>query len=194
MGRVLLVSKSSSLRTGFSSYLQAQHVETHTAKSIAEGQELLAILTPDVTVFDIDVHNSDAFLLVGQIFTAGSRCLVMSERADIKRRIQFLELGVDDYIIKPIDFQETYLRLRNIIVNRFTSRVGISGDSPSVEVIAGSTVSDTGAPYSEDPSGRPECAQAANIAPNGTDPLNAAFLGGKLMLLRDLKRAQLVRF
>lgn len=118
MGRALLIEESAALRTSFSDYLQSRGIQTYTARGVSDARALLPALRPDVTTLDLDMQEGDGFDLIEQITSAGSRCLIVSMRDRVQDRIRALELGADDFVTKPIDLEELYLRLRNILVHR----------------------------------------------------------------------------
>jgi len=116
--RALLIEESSTLRIACSEYLQSRGIEMFTARGLSDARALLAALRPDVTALDVDVEEGDGMELIEGVTGVGSRCLVLSDRDQVKDRIRALSLGADDYVAKPVDFEELYLRLRNILMNR----------------------------------------------------------------------------
>ena len=112
---VLLIAGSPSLRISFSAYLQAQHVVTHTARTITEGRELLDILNPTVVICDIDAEGDRIAELISAINSKHSGCMAISARDNIEIRLETLELGADDFVAIPFNFRETYLRVRNML-------------------------------------------------------------------------------
>ncbi len=124
MGRALLVGKSAELRTAFSDYLQSRGVEAFGARGASDVKALLSALKPDVTAIDLDTQEYDGFQLIEPITASGSSCLIISTRDGVKDRIRALELGAQEYIVKPVDVEELYLRVRNILVHRRPASVG----------------------------------------------------------------------
>lgn len=118
MGRALLIDESGDLRTTMQDYLQERGIETFTAKGVTDAQALISALKPDITTLEVDLHDGDGYGLIAKIHDAGSRCLIVSRLHEVKDRIKGLQLGADDYVAKPVDLEEIYLRMRNILSQR----------------------------------------------------------------------------
>ncbi len=118
MNRALLIEASSALRTECAEYLQSRGVDIYTARGASDARALLPALRPGVTALDIDVEDGEGFDLIETIVGAGSRCLVISARDRVQDRIRALSLGADDYLAKPVNLEEFYLRIRNMLAHR----------------------------------------------------------------------------
>jgi two-component system KDP operon response regulator KdpE len=154
MGRALLVEESAELRNKFSEYLQERGIDVYVARGAADARALLPALKPDVTTLDIDFADGDGFNLIEDIGRAGSRCLIISDRDQVQDRIRALSLGADDYVTKPIDLEELYLRLRNILANRGANRAAadvavIDLHGVKVDLVSRALLNRNGAPGPE---------------------------------------------
>ena len=118
MARALLIEESGDLRASLQDYLQARGIETYTAKGLVDATALISAVKPDVTTLDVELQDGDGYSLIPQISKAGSHCVVVSSRWDVGDRIKALSLGADDYVAKPVNLEELYLRMRNILANR----------------------------------------------------------------------------
>jgi DNA-binding response OmpR family regulator len=118
MARALVVASPSDTRERLSTYLQARAIQIFTVPSLSDARALLPGLRPDVTLLDRDAIDGDGIDLISSIVKTGSRCLIISERYDVQDRIRALTLGADDYLAKPINLEEFYLRLRNVLLNK----------------------------------------------------------------------------
>jgi DNA-binding response OmpR family regulator len=67
------------------------------------------------TILDREIRDGYGLELIPEIARAGSRCLIISPRNDVQDRVRALKMGAHDYIGKPIDIEEVYLRVNNII-------------------------------------------------------------------------------
>ena len=79
---------------------------------------LLSAIRPEVTALDIDSGEADGFEMIERIRNTGSLCLVVSDSVSSEDRIRALSLGADDYVTKPVELEELFLRLRNMIAHR----------------------------------------------------------------------------
>ena len=125
MGRALLIEDSGALRASYSEYLAHRGLDVYTAHGATDGLALLSALKPEVTALDLDLREADGFELISAIRDTGSLCLVVSDRDGSEDRIRALALGADDYVVKPIELEELFLRLRNMLAHR----QGAAGDS-----------------------------------------------------------------
>ncbi len=112
--RVLLVENSAALRTTFAQYLNDRGLTTFTARGVGEARAMLPSVLPDVTVLDLGLEDGDGVDLIEEIVKSGSYCLIVSIRSQLEERIKALELSADDFIAKPVDLEELYLRIRNM--------------------------------------------------------------------------------
>ena len=118
MGRALLIEDSVSLRTSYTEYLADRGFDVYTAHGAADALALLSAVKPDVTTLDLDIRGTDGFELIPPIRSSGSLCLIVSERNTHEDRIRALSMGADDYVPKPVDLEELFLRLRNMLAHR----------------------------------------------------------------------------
>jgi DNA-binding response OmpR family regulator len=127
MGRVLLVEDSAQ-RTSLSEYLQSRGIDSYRAYGVTDGRALLTALNPHVTILDLDLEDGDAFDLIDDIAKVGSRCLIVSSRDRAEDLIRGLSSGADDFVAKPIEMDEVYLRICNILANRRSQRLGANNN------------------------------------------------------------------
>jgi two-component system OmpR family response regulator len=83
------------------------------------GQQLLARArqaTPDLCIVDLGLPDMDGMQVVREL-QDGSPCavLILTGRNDVTDRVLGLELGADDYIVKPFEPRELVARVRSIL-------------------------------------------------------------------------------
>lgn len=114
------------------------------------GQEALALLEasqPDLIISDTDLDEMDGFELCSQIKARPAWTkipfLFVSGRKSIEDKIRGLELGVDDYLTKPIYIKEISIRVRTALQraerermeSRREGRTRFAGDLSDVGVV-----------------------------------------------------------
>jgi DNA-binding response OmpR family regulator len=68
---------------------------------------------PDVCLVDLGLPDRDGLALVHRLaLESGAAIIIISGRAQVQDRVTGLELGADDYIIKPFDPAEVVARIR----------------------------------------------------------------------------------
>ncbi len=78
-----------------------------------EFEAALARTTPDVCLVDLGLPDKDGLALVHRLaLESGASIIIISGRAQVQDRVTGLELGADDYIIKPFDPAEVVARVR----------------------------------------------------------------------------------
>lgn len=78
-----------------------------------EFEAMLKTTTPDVCLVDLGLPDKDGLTLVHRLaLEVGAAVIIISGRAQVQDRITGLELGADDYIIKPFDPTEVVARVR----------------------------------------------------------------------------------
>jgi DNA-binding response OmpR family regulator len=84
--------------------------------------------TPDLIVTDLRMPNMDGLQLCRHIRTESRiPIIVLSVKGEEKIKVEALDAGADDYIVKPFEFRELMARLRAIIRRRdghAQSRIG----------------------------------------------------------------------
>jgi CheY-like chemotaxis protein len=99
------------------------------------GQEVLSICQeeqPDLVLLDINLPDIDGYevcrRLRNNLATSTLPVLFLTQKKLREDRLAGLQVGANDYITKPFDMQELYLRVRNTI-HRAKHRAGIGHTS-----------------------------------------------------------------
>lgn len=84
-----------------------------TAKSVLAA---LANQTPDACIVDLGLPDMEGMALINEIRRKSSvPIIVLSARGHSTDRVLGLELGADDYVVKPFDPREVVARIRSIL-------------------------------------------------------------------------------
>lgn len=86
------------------------------AKDGAEALEKINLEKFDAILLDIMLPYVDGFTLCAEIRRMGQTpILMLTARTEIEDRVRGLELGADDYLVKPFDFAELKARIHALI-------------------------------------------------------------------------------
>ncbi len=73
-------------------------------------------LSPDICLVDLGLPDKDGLALVHRLaLESGASIIIISGRAQVQDKVTGLELGADDYIIKPFDPAEVVARARALL-------------------------------------------------------------------------------
>jgi two-component system, OmpR family, response regulator len=105
------------------------------------GQELLAQAarnTPELCIIDLGLPDMDGMEVIRQL-QDGSPCavLILTGRNELSDRVLGLELGADDYLVKPFEPRELIARVRSILRRYQRSAASNSDTELSIAEFAG---------------------------------------------------------
>ena len=112
--KVLLVEDSESLQRSLGAGLGRSGFVLDQARDGYEAQAFLQAGGYDVVVLDLMIPGIDGFELLARLRRRGDATfvLILSARDRIEDRVRGLDLGADDYLVKPFAFDELVSRLR----------------------------------------------------------------------------------
>ncbi|MBI1493799.1 response regulator transcription factor [Halocynthiibacter styelae] len=110
---VAILDDEPEIRTMLSDALQDAGFRTASFGRATEFEAALARTAPDVCLVDLGLPDKDGLALVHRLaLESGAAIIIISGRAQVQDRVTGLELGADDYIIKPFDPAEVVARVR----------------------------------------------------------------------------------
>jgi two-component system, OmpR family, response regulator MprA len=115
--RVLIVDDDRSLRDALRRTLILAGYDTLLAVDGEEALGQLAAAEPDAVVLDIGLPGVDGLEVCRRLRAAGDRTpiLMLTARDAVEDRIDGLDAGADDYLVKPFDVGELKARLRALL-------------------------------------------------------------------------------
>lgn len=81
------------------------------------ADELILVQSYDLVVLDVMLPDMDGFAILRNIRRRkdATPVLVLTARSQIEDRVSALDLGADDYLVKPFDFRELEARVRALL-------------------------------------------------------------------------------
>ncbi|RMA42554.1 response regulator transcription factor [Rhodophyticola porphyridii] len=110
---VTILDDEPQIRTMLSDALSEAGFRTAAYARATEFEAALRSATPDVCLVDLGLPDRDGLAVVHRLaLESGAAIIIISGRAQVQDRVTGLELGADDYIIKPFDPAEVVARVR----------------------------------------------------------------------------------
>jgi DNA-binding response OmpR family regulator len=114
--RVLVVDDEPMVREVVSRYLQLDGMRVHEAADGTAALALLAADPPDLVVLDVMLPGTDGLSILRTLRTRGDiPVILLTARAEEIDRVLGLELGADDYVVKPFSPRELVARVRTVL-------------------------------------------------------------------------------
>jgi DNA-binding response OmpR family regulator len=127
---VLVVDDEPHIADVLRAYLARDGYEVRTS---GDGEQALALARsdpPDVLILDVMLPGLSGFDLLRMLRSEGSRAavIVLTARDDLVDRVAGLELGADDYVVKPFEPREVVARVGAVL--RRVERLGAPAAMP----------------------------------------------------------------
>jgi two-component system OmpR family response regulator len=114
--RVLLVDDEPSLREPLAEYLTRQGFVVSQAEDAAKARSALLNEAPDLVLLDIMMPGEDGLSLCRHLTEAKNLpVILLTARGEATDRIVGLEIGADDYVVKPFEPRELVARIRSVL-------------------------------------------------------------------------------
>ena len=113
MTRILIVDDDESIRATLAQRLRTDGFDIIDAADGVEGFQRFAATKPDLVLSDLAMPHADGFDLIRRIRTTSETpIIVLSVRGGETDKVRALDLGADDYVIKPFSAPELLARIR----------------------------------------------------------------------------------
>lgn len=114
--RLLLVDDEPGLREPLAEYLSRQGFAVTQAASAAEARSILRDDVPDLVLLDIMMPGEDGLSLCRHLSEARAiPTILLTAKGEAMDRIIGLEIGADDYVVKPFEPRELVARIRSVL-------------------------------------------------------------------------------
>ncbi|MGH2858720.1 MAG: response regulator transcription factor [Solirubrobacteraceae bacterium] len=129
MARVLVVDDEPAVRRALERALRLDNHDVTLAEDGEQALDVLATGETDAVILDILMPKLDGLEVCRRLRKAGDRTpvLMLTARDAIDDRVEGLDVGADDYLVKPFALRELQARLRALLRR---SGDGTDGDEP----------------------------------------------------------------
>jgi DNA-binding response OmpR family regulator len=124
MARILLVEDDQLLLETLSELLESQGYTLFLAKSGSEALSLSYENRFELMLFDVNIPDFSGFELLKMLRDGGNKtpCIFLTSLNDIASLSHGFEVGADDYLKKPFDFDELLVRIEAQLRRYFASQ------------------------------------------------------------------------
>lgn len=111
--KILYVEDDKFAREEMSHFLKKRVGKVFTAADGIEGIGAYEIHRPDIIIADLLMPNMDGMEMLRQLREKYGKvhCIIVTSVNEVETVIEAVDMGVDGYIVKPIDFMELELKL-----------------------------------------------------------------------------------
>ncbi len=110
---VAILDDEAQIRVMLAEALEEAGFRTISFGRATEFEAALKSTAPDICLVDLGLPDRDGLTLVHRLaLESGAAIIIISGRAQVQDRVTGLELGADDYIIKPFEPAEVVARVR----------------------------------------------------------------------------------
>ncbi|MFH3991201.1 response regulator, partial [Acinetobacter baumannii] len=116
--RILVVEDNRDILANLADYLSLKGYTVDCAQDGLSGLHLAATEHYDLIVLDVMLPGIDGYALCRRLREDARRdtpVIMLTARDQLQDRIRGLELGADDYLVKPFSFTELLLRIRTLL-------------------------------------------------------------------------------
>ena len=114
--RILIVDDDRQIASSIESYLVTYGFQCETARNATEFLRKLKSMNPALCIIDLGLPDIDGMDLVREIksqSTAG--VMILTGRSHVSDKVMGLEIGADDYMVKPFDPRELVARIKSVL-------------------------------------------------------------------------------
>ena len=114
--KVLIVEDDGNIAELLHLYLEKEGFETVVANDGGKGVELFRSFHPDLVLLDIMLPVMDGWSVLKKIReTDKTPVIMLTAKGELSDKVQGLEGGADDYIVKPFEMKEVLARIHAVL-------------------------------------------------------------------------------
>jgi two-component system response regulator MprA len=117
---VAIVDDDAAIRTALGRALRMENYDVELFEDGSSALRAVQLRAPDAIVLDLQLPDIDGLEVCRRIRRAGDATpiLMLTARDAVNDRVEGLDVGADDYLVKPFDLAELLARLRALLRRR----------------------------------------------------------------------------
>ena len=109
-------------------YFENENYEVKTANDGVEGISYFKMYEPDLVLLDIMLPKKDGWAVCREIREMSSKPVIMiTAKGEVFDKVLGLELGADDFVVKPFDMKELSARVKAVL-RRYSAHMNHNDD------------------------------------------------------------------
>ncbi len=134
--KILVVDDEASIRRILETRLKMAGYNVVTAEDGEEAVELFNKTNPDIVILDVMMPKMDGYGVTREIRRVSDiPIIILTALGDVSERITGLELGADDYVIKPFSPKELEARVKAVLRRTVSKDITIPAGKTTKNVI-----------------------------------------------------------
>jgi two-component system response regulator PilR (NtrC family) len=119
-GTILVVEDQDSARESLAELLRAEDYEVHEAANGKAAKELIDQFDLDVILTDLMMPEADGIAVLEHAREVSPQSLIMlmTAHASVETAVEAMRLGAQDYLLKPLIFEEVLRKVQRMILHR----------------------------------------------------------------------------
>ena len=114
--KILVIDDDSNISDLLKMYFENEGYDVKVASDGVEGLSYFKIFEPDMVLLDIMMPKKDGWQVCREIREMSSKPIIMvSAKGEVFDKVLGLELGADDFVVKPFDIKELSARVKAVL-------------------------------------------------------------------------------
>ena len=135
MTKILVIDDDSNICELLRMYLEKEGYEVRTASDGSEGIAVFRMYEPDLVLLDVMMPKKDGWAVCRELRMHSSKPIIMiTAKGETLDKVLGLELGADDFIVKPLDMKEVFARIKAVL-RRYANHDTVEGELVKFENI-----------------------------------------------------------
>ena len=126
--KILVVDDDPNVCSLLKTYFENEGYDVKLAGDGAEGISYFKMFEPDLVLLDITMPKKDGWQVCREIREISAKPIIfVTAKSDVFDKVLGLELGADDFVVKPFDVKELSARVKAVL-RRYQSNTRQSGE------------------------------------------------------------------
>ena len=114
--KILVIDNDTAICENIKNYFEKEGYEVKTVNDGVVGVDSFKLYNPDIVLLDVLLPKKDGWQVCREIREVSNQPIIMiSTKNDTFDKVLGLELGADDYVVKPFDIKELSARIKAVL-------------------------------------------------------------------------------